>query len=173
LRSFVKADVSVTCPFNSAAVENSMKSSLISELQTDGLSVHISVTILSDVSCTDTAHRLESLNVEALIESTMIIHDGSSSYSPSMLVDAVTNIKGDAFTVSNSELIESPSSAPSASPTTAAPTSSPTANPTPLSYRLCRTRNRNKKKKLCIRTSGCRWITGVHWTKRCQPISNN
>jgi hypothetical protein len=150
-----------------------MKSSLISELQTDGLSVDISVTILSDVSCTDAARRLESLNVEALIESTVIIRDGLSSYSPSVLVDAVTNIKGDAFTVSNSELIESPSSAPSASPKTDAPTSSPTANPTPQFYRLCRTRNRNRKKKLCIRTSGCRWITGVHWTKRCQPIRNN
>ena len=190
MHSLAKADVLVTCPFDSAAVENSMKSKLISELQTDGLSVDISITILSDVSCTDAARRLESSNVEALIESIVIIRDGSSSYSPSLLVDAVTNIKGDAYTVSNSELIESPSSAPSASPssspsskptvpptkaptTTDAPTFSPTANPTPLSYRLCRTRNRNKKKKLCIRTSGCRWVRGVHWTKRCQPISSN
>jgi hypothetical protein len=60
-----------------------------------------------------------------------------------------------------------PSQLPSEVPTLSL---SPTANPTPQSYLACRTRQANRKKKVCIRTPGCRWGTGVHWTQRCQPI---
>jgi hypothetical protein len=184
LRTFAKADLVVTCPFNNTKVEETLSSGLITDLQTNELSFDVYVTILSDVSCTGADRRLESLNVEALIDSTVTIIGDSSSYSPSLLVDAVTNVKGDTFTVTNTELIESPSAAPSASPSSSptlkpselpsnVPTTSyaPSSSPTPQSYLVCRKRQLNKTKKLCIRTSGCRWVLGVHWTKRCQPIA--
>jgi hypothetical protein len=145
---------------------------------------------LSAVSCTgDVAgRRLDSLNVEALIESSVAITGESSSYSPSLLVDAVTNAKGDTFTVTSTELIESPSAAPSASPSLSptlkasasptnvptvsdAPSFGPTVNPTPQSYLLCRTAKRNKKRKLCVRTPGCQWRANPNWRLRCQPTN--
>jgi hypothetical protein len=175
----------VTCPVTKSEVEEALSSDLITELQTGEISVDVTVTILSDVSCsTDAGRRLEVLNVEALIESTVVIRGTTSaSYDPSMLIDVTTNMKSDVYTVSNTELIESPSAAPSISPSLSpsmkqselpseVPTVSlsPTANPTPQSYLACRTRQANRKKQVCIRTPGCGWVTGVHWSQRCQPI---
>jgi hypothetical protein len=184
VHSFAKSDLVVTCPVTKSEVEETLSSDLIDGLQTDEISVDVTVTILSDVSCsTDAGRRLEDLNVEALIESTVVLHGTSTSYTPSMLIDAATNIKSDVYTVSNTELIESPSAAPSMFPSLSpsmtpseipseVPTVSlsPTANPTPQSYLACRTRQANKKKNVCIETPGCRWGTGVHWSQRCQPI---
>ena len=282
VQTFAKSDLVVTCPFNSTEVEESMSSDLINALKQDGVSVDVAVTILSDVSCTSVGRRLENLNVEALIESTVTIRDETKNFTSSDLLDAATNTTSDKFSVSSVEVIEAPSAVPSASPSslpsshpsispsmapsmlpsiapsmspsslpsmspsslpsvgpsdlpsmspsvslspsvvptdvpssspsfapteqpslslaptkqpsaspskapsespsmkpsllptvslTANPTASPTANPTPQFFRLCRTRNRNRKKKKCIRTYGCRWITGVHWTQRCQPVT--
>lgn len=191
VHSFAKSDLIVTCAVTKSEVEETLSSDLVTGLQTDEISVDVTVTILSDVSCsTDAGRRLEDLNVEALIESTVVIRGTSTSYDPSMLIDATTNTKSDVYTVSNTLLIESPSAAPSMSPSLSptmkqsetptkvptvsyVPSLSPTANPTPQSYLACRTKNANKKRNVCIKTPGCRWVTGVHWSQRCQPIITN
>jgi len=180
IHSVAKSDLVVTCPITKSELEEMLSSDLIVELQTNEISVDVTVTILSDVSCSiDAGRRLEHLNVEALIESTVVLHGSSISYTPSMLIDAATNSKSDVYTVSNTELIESPSAAASMSPSLSTsitsseiPSEVPTVSlsPTPQSYLACRTRKANKRRKVCIRTPGCRWGTGVHWTQRCQPI---
>jgi hypothetical protein len=184
----------VTCPFNKAELEESLKSELIAALQKDGVSVEVSVTIMGDVSCAG-RRRLDSHSVDALLESTVTVRDESITFSPDAFLESASNIQNDKFTLSNIEFIEPPSAVPSLQPSsvptsprpssnptkdpvsspsfvpTQTPTAIPTASPTPQFYLICRKRVKNRKRIQCVSTPGCRWITGVHWTQRCQPIT--
>ena len=179
---FSRADLVVTCPFNKTEVEELIISDLIAALKQDVLSIEITTTILSDVSCTVVGRLLETLNTAALIEFIVVIHDELTSYNPIMLQDAaVTNIKSSVY----DEFIESPSLAPSASPsssptwkpsafpTSEVPSLRPTENPTSQSFLACRERKVDRRRRRCIRTPGCRWVQGMHWAQCCQPILAN